>query len=261
MSSLNRKLYDMLTAVGIKVNRIRERGSENFPSYVQEDFIKLYQKYSGVSMVPWQGMHDAYQAASYIAQHLDEGDVVECGVWRGGVSALMYETVSKYRDNPLKFWLFDTFEGMSDPTEHDFKSGRTFADTISKHKGLLRNDGGSNWCRGELDDVKDTMRLAAGSLENVEFVRGMVEETLFGASLPNKIALLRLDTDFYESTKTELEVLYPRLVKGGVLIIDDFGAWAGARKATQEYLEQISEGALCITYNHYYGALIGVKAR
>ena len=259
MSALNRKLYDLLTTFGIKVTRIRERGSENFPSYVQDEFIKLYKKYAGVSMVPWQGMHDAYQAALYIARNLEEGDVVECGVWRGGVSALMYETISEYRKSSVKFWLFDTYEGMSDPTEHDFKSGNTFADTISKHKKFLRDNGGSDWCRGELDDVRATMKLASGNLEDIEFIKGMVEDTLYVSNLPEKIALLRLDTDFYESTKAELEVLYPRLVKGGVLIVDDYGAWAGARKATKEYLEQMSEGGLCITYNHYYGALFGIK--
>ena len=85
MSTLKRKLSDLFSMIGIRVTRIKKRGSENFPSYVQDDFIHLYKKYSGFSMVPWQGMHDAYQAALYIAQNLEEGDVVECGVWRGGV--------------------------------------------------------------------------------------------------------------------------------------------------------------------------------
>ena len=70
--------------------------------------------------------------------------------------------------------------------------------------------------------------------ERIHFVRGPVEETL-PAGAPDEIALLRLDTDWYESTRHELEHLYPRLAAGGVLLVDDYGHWEGARKAVDEY--------------------------
>ena len=71
-------------------------------------------------MVPWQGMHDAFDAAKYVAESNIYGDVVECGVWRGGVSALMKDVIGgREVGDSRRFWLFDTFEGMSDPTEHD----------------------------------------------------------------------------------------------------------------------------------------------
>jgi elongation factor P hydroxylase len=71
-------------------------------------------------------------------------------------------------------------------------------------------------------------------MDRVHLVQGLVEETL-PAQAPESIALLRLDTDWYKSTLHELEHLYPRLVRGGVLLIDDFGYWQGARQATEEY--------------------------
>ena len=72
--------------------------------------------------------------------------------------------------------------------------------------------------------------------ENISFIKGAVENTLkIAPNLPNKIAILRLDTDFYSSTKIELDILYPRLIEGGVLIIDDYGSWKGSKKAVDEF--------------------------
>ena len=74
-------------------------------------------------------------------------------------------------------------------------------------------------------------------MAQIQFVSGMVEQTLLKQK-PEKVALLRLDTDWYESTKCELEQLFPRLVPGAVLIIDDYGHWDGCRRAVDEYFEQ-----------------------
>ena len=113
--------------------------------------------------------------------------------------------------------------------------------------------------RGEIDDVRNTMNRAANDMIELKFIKGMVEDTLEQSELPDKISILRLDTDFYESTKKEFEVLFPRLVKGGILYVDDFGSWAGARKATQEYIDTHANNKFAFFNNHKYGALIGIK--
>ena len=78
--------------------------------------------------------------------------------------------------------------------------------------------------------------LRYSNINNIKFIEGEVEKTLlYEENLPKKISILRLDTDFYSSTKKELEILYPRLVSGGVCIIDDYGYWKGARQAVDEY--------------------------
>lgn len=88
----------------------------------------------------------------------------------------------------------------------------------------------------------------------LEFVIGPVEETLI-TKVPERIALLRLDTDWYESTRAELEYLYPRLVVGGVLIVDDYGHWKGARKAVDEYFAALGNDAPLLNRLDYTGRM------
>jgi predicted O-methyltransferase YrrM len=96
----------------------------------------------------------------------------------------------------------------------------------------------TGWCYASLDQVSQNFAAAGLSTKTSHFVKGDVMETLKD-NLPEQISVLRLDTDWYESTRFELEVLYPRLSKGGVLIIDDYGHWSGSRKATDEYFSSI----------------------
>lgn len=163
------------------------------------------------------------------------GAFVECGVWRGGhcmMAALKFLQTGDLRD----VWLFDTFEGMSKPTEWDVRGrGAALPDwEQQKHPA-----GGSTWCRAELPDVRAAMATTAYPVELVHFVQGKVEDTLPVVDLPKTIAVLRLDTDWYESTRVEMDVLYPRLATGGVLILDDYNYWRGSRKAVDEYFQAI----------------------
>ncbi len=145
-----------------------------------------------------------------------EGDIVECGVWRGG-NIILARKVSPDRI----CWLYDTFTGMPEPGPHDG----------AKAKGKWRK----HWCEASIDDVIDCLvQTDVYDPNKLRFCAGDVAETLL-INPPEKIALLRLDTDWYESTKLELEVLYPRLQSGGVLIVDDYGHWQGSRKAVDEY--------------------------
>ena len=123
---------------------------------------------------------------------------------------------------------------MSEPTSHDIKVDGTVA-TIKFDK-LKDGENFSNWDNCSIDEVKNNFIKNRLNPNEINFIKGKVENTLLdGNNLPKKISILRLDTDFYESTKIELEILYPLLSKNGVLIIDDYGCWEGARKAVDEY--------------------------
>ncbi len=98
--------------------------------------------------------------------------------------------------------------------------------------------GGDNvWCYSPIDEVKTNLAKSGYNMGNIHFVKGKVEDTIPHSEIKD-IALLRLDTDWYESTKHELIHLYDRLVSGGVLIIDDYGHWSGSRKAVDEFFAE-----------------------
>lgn len=169
-------------------------------------------------------------AVNHIVRAKTPGAYVECGVWRGGSSMAAAHTflaAGETRD----LVLFDTFEGMSEPSEHDLRAGdRTqAADLLSEANTMDKI-----WCHASIEDVSANMASTGYPSDRITLCKGKVEDTL-PAHAPEQIALLRLDTDWYESTRHELEHLYPRLAVGGVLIIDDYGYWAGARKAVDEY--------------------------
>ncbi len=160
------------------------------------------------------------------------GAVVECGVWKGGNLVIAGQMRKRLGDR-REIWGFDTFTGMSAPSEHDHKFGDDF-DVAEKAKRLTNGDI-TDWCYAPIEEVQNAWNAQVGNAQ-LRLVKGKVEDTLqIAENLPEAISVLRLDTDFYESTKAELEILYPRLQSGGVLIIDDYGAWEGARKATAEY--------------------------
>ena len=183
-------------------------------------------------------------AVEYLAENKIEGDFVECGVWRGGSMAAAAMTLvgSNEKDNlNRQLWMYDTYDGMSEPTEHDVDyTGRTAESLMTEQD---RMDAKSVWCRSPLDQVKSTMANTGYPIEQIQFVQGKVEDTL-PVKTPNQIAMLRLDTDWYESTRCELEHLFPKLVPGGVLIVDDYGHWQGARRAVDEYFAKHSIGMM-----------------
>lgn len=176
------------------------------------------------------------EAMAAAVRQIDEqgirGDIVECGVWRGG-NIILARMLSPDR----VCWLYDTFTGMTAPQDIDvhLKTGNKAA---ASYKKKMRR--GDKWAGVSVDEVRANL-AETGTLneDKLRFVEGPVEETLLdNENLPEKIALLRLDTDWYQSTKIELEMLHPRLVTGGILIIDDYGHWAGARKAVDEYFKK-----------------------
>jgi hypothetical protein len=238
-----------LRRLGLEVSRYRPRGREHLPAAVEEEFRDLYKTYHAYSMIRWSGLYTAWRAARHIADHKIEGAIVECGVWKGGCAAIMAEAFMTANDS-RDFYLYDTYEGMSEPTEHDrsMSTGHSAETLYEAYEG--------DWSVGALEIVKKVMGKTGLPETHTHFVKGKVEDTL-PETAPEKIALLRLDTDWYESTKIELELLYPKLVKGGILIVDDYGAWSGSKKAVDEYFGD--KKSPFFAYDPSTGNISGVK--
>lgn len=208
-------------------------------------------------------MHDSYQAAKYLSINSIEGEIVECGVYKGGSLGIIIETIHLFNKglNDRKVFLYDPFEGMVDPTSDDyylFEKDSLF--TLKRFYEQKKEDGSSDNARGEIHEVKNTILKASKNLDNFKFIKGMEETTLKDdKNIPEKIALLRLDTDFYESTKIELEILFSKLVKGGILLIDDYGTWNGANKATNQFFSKNKFKGIITFNNHINGSLIVIK--
>lgn len=176
------------------------------------------------------------ESVKYISQHKIEGDIVECGVWKGGSMLAIAETLVRLNDSQRELYLYDTFEGMPAPGDADVSYEEKKAEQFFIEHGDRQSK--QLWA-SDLDSVRKNLSLSSYPAHRFHFVEGKVEDTIPG-TIPEKIALLRLDTDWYESTKHEMEHLFPRLVKGGILIIDDYGYWKGARKAVDEYFSSHS---------------------
>ena len=174
-------------------------------------------------------------AVDYLSQNEIQGDFVECGVWRGGSMAAAARTLLSNGDSNRALWLYDTFDGMSEPTDEDIDFLGQSAEVLLDQQD--RDDAKSIWCYSPLEQVKSAMANTGYPSDKVRFVEGKVEDTL-PVHVPERISLLRLDTDWYESTRCELEYLFPKLVPGGVLIVDDYGHWEGCRRAVDEYFEE-----------------------
>lgn len=178
-------------------------------------------------------------AVDHVVRHGIAGDIVECGVWRGGSMMAVALALLARGDTARHLYLYDTFEGMSEPTAADRssvsgESARAQLDRTARGQGV--------WCEAGLADVQANLWSTGYPKEQIHFVQGKVEATI-PASLPvgGAVALLRLDTDWYESTRHELQHLFPLLARHGILIIDDYGHWEGARRAVDEYFAASAE--------------------
>jgi len=207
--------------------------AELYPIELTDDEKKIidYVINNGLTMVPRVGLFATLMSCKYVIANNIDGDFVECGVWRGGnsiIAAYMFKLYNSHK----KVYLYDTFEGMTPPTEFDINlvTGLTAKEEIDSAK-LDK----VSYC--SIDEVKTNFSNLGLLSENVIFVQGDVLQTLEQNNIPEKIAVLRLDTDWYESTKKEMEILYPRITREGVLIIDDYGHCAGSKKAVDEFFE------------------------
>jgi O-methyltransferase len=194
-------------------------------------FMNVFARARAFTMTPKERMYALYEACRYVTRSGIPGDFVECGVWKGGSSicaALSFEHFAG-ANHGRKLFLYDTFEGMTAPTEVDVDASGVAARTYMERYG----DAG-RWVYAGEEEVRSNFAQAEVGNCEIELVRGDVLETIPDRA-PDRIAICRLDTDWYESTAHELRHLYPRLSPGGVLIIDDYGEWSGARAAVDEY--------------------------
>ena len=186
-------------------------------------------------MTSIERLYALYKAIEYVVRSDISGDFVECGVWRGG-SVMMMALALNRLGATRRIACFDTFDGMPAPGAEDasLATGESAASILARTR---KRDGDHIWAIAALDLVRQNVDSTGYPADLVSYHPGRVEDTL-PAEAPPSVALLRLDTDWYESTKHELVHLYPRLVKGGILIIDDYGFWRGSRKATDEYMTE-----------------------
>jgi O-methyltransferase len=176
------------------------------------------------------------RSVRYVVAHKIEGSFVECGVWKGGSSMAIALTLIQEGATDREMYLFDTFEGMSPPGECDRAADGTpaqsYLDWDPAKTGLV-------WAVASINDVRQNMASTGYGEDHVHYIKGPVELTLPLFAPNGPIALLRLDTDWYDSTKHELVHLFPFVSNGGILIVDDYGHWQGARKAVDEYFSAL----------------------
>ena len=216
----------------------------------ERDLLKRVRPFTMTTVEEILALMDAVR---YVEKNDIPGAIVECGVWRGGMMMLaadvLRQTGSEHRD----LYLYDSFEGMPPASIDDVRfDGRT-TEEVKAMEGVE-----GAWCLATRDEVASNMSSTGYPRDKVQIVQGYVEQTIPRES-PDQIAVLRLDTDWYASTKHELIHLYPRLASGGVLIIDDYGYWKGAQKAVDEYFAEL-EGKLPLLQRVDAHGRVAIKA-
>jgi O-methyltransferase len=198
-----------------------------------DDEKEIYRRVQPYTMTSLERVITLVRAVTYVVVNEVDGDFVECGVGLGGSMMAVAHTLKGIGATDRQLLLFDTFTGMPTPSAEDVRfDGKAASDLLSAVPG-----DSPVWGCARLEDVRSNLASTGYPPKNVHFVKGRVEDTI-PRGAPASICLLRLDTDWYQSTKHELTHLYPRLSRNGVLIIDDYGHWRGARRATDEYLGQ-----------------------
>ena len=221
----------------------------------EPEFLELLTMCKPYTMTSVERMYALYKATLYVLENKIQGDFVECGVWRGGSAMLVAKMLQTRNITDRQLYLYDTFEGMSAPTSNDLDfRGKNAAVLLEQNADQKET---SVWCLADLNEVQHNMGLTGYRKENIHYVQGKVEDTIPSTVPKNGIALLRLDTDWYESTWHELVHLYPMLVSNGVLIIDDYGHWEGCRKAVDEYFKK--ENIKMLLNRIDYTGRLGIK--
>ncbi len=190
--------------------------------WADADFMKIYRRVYPFTMTSPVNVHTLYNSVRHLVAQDVPGDFVECGVWRGGSSMTMALALLQVGAAQRELFLYDTYSGMEPPSRED---------------GELVIPWSTDGFVVDAEAVRANLESTGYPAEKTVLVEGRVEDTL-PETAPETIALLRLDTDFYSSTRCELDHLFPRLAPGGILIIDDYGAFRGSRRAVDEYFAE-----------------------
>lgn len=226
---IKKAIHRLFRSFGFDV--IKYRGENWVPADFCADEVEIIRAVRPYTMTSPERISALIHAVRYISERAIPGSIVECGVWKGGSMVAAARVLLERNDLGRDLYLFDTFEGMTDPTAKDVDYSGMSASKV------LMEDPGFKCANAPLEEVKEVLYATGYPRERIHFIPGRVEATL-PACDPASIALLRLDTDWYESTRHELVHLFPRLATGGILIIDDYGHWQGSRLACDEYFEQ-----------------------
>jgi len=230
---VTRPIRTILRRVGFDIVPFEPaRSRPSLPFDFSETDVEDVRAVGPYTMVPPERICTLVRAVEYIVKQKIPGTLVECGTWKGGCAMAMARTLKRLGATDRELYLYDLFGEMW-PGSTEFDAFRGVPESernpnITQVPEIMRYT---------LDEVRDLLLSTGYPSKGLHLFRGPVEKTV-PAHAPERIALLRLDTDFYESTRHELTHLYPRLEHGGILIIDDYGDWAGCRKATDEYIEQ-----------------------
>ena len=217
----------------IKTNKINELPIDFDPLHKN-----IWRQAQNHTMTSPERIFSLIESVKHVVNNQIEGAFVECGVWKGGSMMAAIETLKHQNVFNRELYLYDTFEGMSEPTENDIDHAQqSAAEQLAQRN---KNESDVVWAYSPLEAVQKSVLSTGYPSDLIHFIKGKVEETIPN-TLPDKIAILRLDTDWYESTKHELAHLFPLLTHGGILIIDDYGHWAGAKKAVDEYFLNLNE--------------------
>jgi len=229
-------IKSLINRIGVDVIRYRPSDSHlDHPKDLDNSIIDVIQKVKPFTQTSVDRLSALCEAVKYVVNNQIPGDMVECGVWRGGSMMAVAHMLLLLEDNNRHLYLFDTFEGMTEPSAADISlNGISALNLLDSNQ---RDDQNSVWCYAPLEQVEAKMIDVGYDSKKIHFVKGKVEDTI-PEQAPKAIAVLRLDTDWYESTRHEMEHLFPRLSPGGVIIIDDYGHWQGARKAVDEYIQE-----------------------
>jgi O-methyltransferase len=232
----------LATTTGYKIVRARKKPAPapkprpvkpEFPAHYDEMAPPILRAARPYTMTGLEKQYALHLATRHVVAHDIPGAIVECGVWRGGSMHIVSRTLLAIGDTSRELYLFDTFEGMTPPTDKDLTyDGKPVAELLSSRPRTAKI-----WAVASLEDVQQGFEAIPYPSERIHFVQGPVESTLPDQA-PDQIAILRLDTDWYESTRHELVTLYDRLSPGGILIIDDYGSYQGARAAIEEFIEE-----------------------
>ena len=232
MSRILKIISGIAGKAGLEIRRSKKRES---PTRLQA-FEELISQIDGVD--PSLTRYSTYKATELAVRSETPGDFVECGVFMGWQVMIMAATLLKMGSTDREIYLYDTFTGMTEPDENDFNTIRGSNPTdVHRHWHSAQTTAHNTWGYASIDHVKGNLAKTGYPMERFHFVQGDVMETIPNSD-HERIALLRLDTDWYKSTKHELENLYPKVSTGGIIICDDYVAWGGARKAIDEYFRE-----------------------
>ena len=221
---------------------------------IEDDFIDIYNRCKNYTKSSVERLYALYKATVYIVKNRIPGDLVECGVWKGGSCMLMALVLKKMNDTGRKIYLYDTYSGMTEPSDIEIDFMGNPAAKIWNRSQRTH----FKWNYADLGEVKNNLFSVNYPQENLVFVKGKVEDTI-PKIIPDKISILRLDTDWYESIYHELYYMYPTISINGVVMIDNYAYWTGTRKATDAYFEKNKISPLLLMIDNL--ARIGIKTK